>query len=199
LYEDTTHARIGVIATLAGGTWTALSAPEAGLNPPPAGIALTDLYSVSCRQPGMCAAVGAYVTSDHEYGLTETLTDGTWTPAAVSGPANGLHSVACPAAGSCDAVGDGYFATLSGGSWPTGALPTAGPNPPAQSVYSVNAISCPAAGSCVAFGEYTDTSGLEHGYIARLAHGTWTAKTAPTGGLEPPSNPAANPFRGRRR
>jgi hypothetical protein len=192
LYEDAAHARNGVIATLAGGTWTALTAPQTGLNPPPVNPT-TDLYSVSCRQPGACAAVGAYVTSDHEYGLTETLTDGTWTPAAVSGPADGLLSVTCPASGSCDAVGDGYFATLSGGSWQSGALPTAGPSPAAQSVYAVNAISCPAIGSCVAFGEYTDTSGLEHGYIVKLAHGTtWTAITAPTSGLKPPPDPSVN-------
>jgi hypothetical protein len=194
-YEDATRARIGVIATLAGGAWTALTAPEAGLNPPPAANQLTLLRGVSCPRTGMCAVIGDYVnTSDQEAGLTETLTDGTWTPAAVPGPSGGLTSVACPASGSCDAVGDGFFAALSGGSWQTGALPTAGPNPPAQSVYSVNAISCPAAGSCLAFGEYTDTSGLEHGYLAKLAHGTWTAKTAPTSGLEPPPNPSANPL-----
>ena len=193
-YEDAAHARLGVIATLAGGTWTALTAPEAGLDPPPAANPVTLLDGVSCAKPGMCAVVGDYVnTSDREAGLTETLTDGTWTPAAVPGPADGLGSVDCPAAGSCDAVGDGYFAVLSGGTWQSGALPTAGLSPAAQSVYSVNAISCPAVGSCAAFGEYTDTSGLEHGYIAKLAGRTWTARTAPTGGLKPPPNPSANP------
>ena len=71
----------------------------------------------------------------------------------------------------------------------------AAPPPQSQQVprYSVNAISCPAVGSCAAFGEYTDTSGLEHGYIAKLAAGTWTAKTAPTSGLKPPPNLSANP------
>jgi hypothetical protein len=194
-YEDTAHARLGLVATLAGGTWTALTAPEAGLNPPPAADPLTGLDGVSCPKPGMCAAIGDYVsTTNHEYGLTETLTSGTWTPAAVPGPSEGLTSVACPASGSCDAVGDGVVATLSGGSWATGTLPTAGLDPPAQSVYSVNAISCPDAGSCEVFGEYADTSGLEHGYIAKFALGTWTAETAPTSGLKPPPDPSANPL-----
>jgi hypothetical protein len=193
-YEDAALARFGVIATLAGGAWSALTAPEGGLNPPPAANPLTSLGGVSCPQPGMCVVIGDYVnTSNQEAGLTETLTDGTWTPGAVPGPSEGLTSVACPAAGSCVAVGDGDFAALSGGSWETGALPTAGLNPAAQSVYSVNAISCSAVGSCKAFGEYTDTSGLEHGYIAKLAHGTWTAKRAPTSGLKPKPNPSANP------
>jgi hypothetical protein len=193
-YENAAHATFGVIATLASGAWTALTAPEAGLNPPPGANPLTQLKGVSCPRTGMCAVVGDYVnTSDREAGLTETLTGGTWTPAAVPGPSYGLVSVTCPASGSCDAVGDGFFAALSGGSWQSGALPTAGLSPAAQSVYSVNAISCPAAGSCAAFGEYTDTSGLEHGYIAKLADGTWTAKTAPTSGLKPPPNPSADP------
>jgi len=193
-YENAAHATFGVIATLAGGAWTALTAPDAGLSPPPAANPLTRLEGVSCPKPGMCAVVGDYVnTSNQEAGLIETLTDGTWTPAAVPGPADGLTSVACPASGSCVAVGDGFSATLSGGSWQSGALPTAGLSPAGQSVYSVNAISCPAVGSCAAFGEYADTSGLEHGYIARLADGTWTARTAPTSGLKPPPNPSANP------
>jgi hypothetical protein len=193
-YEDAAHATFGVIATLAGVAWTALTAPEAGLSPLPAANPLTRLEGVSCPKPGMCAVAGDYVnTSNQEAGLIETLTDGTWTPAAVPGPADGLTSVACPASGSCVAVGDGFSATLSGGSWQSGALPTAGLSPAGQSVYSVNAISCPAVGSCAAFGEYTDTSGLEHGYIARLADGTWTARTAPTSGLKPPPNPSANP------
>jgi hypothetical protein len=193
-YEDAARATIGVIATLAGGAWTALTAPEATLNPPPDANPLTYLQSVSCPQPGMCAVAGEYVnTSDREEGLTETLTDGTWTPAAVPGPPDGLLSVTCPASGSCYAVGGGFVATLSGGSWQTAALPTAGLTPAGQSVYAVNAISCPAVGSCKAFGEYSDTSGLEHGYIAKLAHGTWTAEKAPTSGLKPPPSPTANP------
>jgi hypothetical protein len=193
-YEDAARASIGVIATLAGGAWTALTAPEAGLNPPPDADPITYLQSVSCPQPGMCAVVGDYVnTSDREEGLTETLTHGTWTPAAVPGPSGGLRSVACPASGSCVAVGGGFFATLSGGSWQSGALPTAGLSPAGQSVGSVNAISCPAVGSCKAFGEYSDTSGLEHGYIAKLAQGTWTAEKAPTSGLKPPPSPTPNP------
>jgi hypothetical protein len=192
-YEDTAKARLGVLATLAGGTWTALTAPEAGLSPPPAANPLTELFGVSCPKLGMCAAIGDYVnTTNHEYGLTETLTNGTWTPAAVPGPSEGLTSVACPASGSCYAVGDGVIATLSDGSWETGTLPAAGLDPPAQSVYGVNAISCPTAGSCAVFGEYTDTSGLEHGYIAKLADGTWTARTAPISGLKPAPNPSAN-------
>ena len=170
-----------MIATLAGGTWTALTAPEAGLDPPPAANPLTLLKGVSCAKPGMCAVVGDYVnTSDREAGLTETLNDGTWTPAAVPGPADGLFSVACPASGSCVAVGDGFFAALSGGSWESGAPP---PNPsanPTQPPYaqSINSggIACPTASSCVAVGYYEDTAGAFHGLIERQE----TVTTSPT-------------------
>ena len=64
--------------------------------------------------------------------------------------------------------------------------------PAGRSVNSFSGISCPAAGSCTAVGAYQDASGqsaatgIEHGLLASLSGGTWTATTAPTAGLEPP-------------
>jgi hypothetical protein len=184
--------------------WRAKTAPVKGLVPVPGTTFGTGVFPsvVSCPAAGWCVSVGSYWdSSSNIHGLIETLSDGSWSastaPTAGLNPApsaEGFTSVACRASGSCDAVGDGVFAVLSGGSWQTGTLPTAGLKPPGQSVYSVNAISCPAVDSCVAFGEYTDTSGLEHGYIAKLAHGTWTDEAAPTGGLKPPPNPTATPL-----
>jgi hypothetical protein len=193
-YENAARDSHGVIATLAGGAWHALTAPEAGLNPAP-GPPGVRLLGVSCPKPGMCAMTGAYVsTSNQEAGLTETLSKGTWTPAAVPGPPDGLSPVACPAANWCVAFGNWFMTTLSGGSWHNATVPTAGLNPAAQAVIRITSVSCPAAGSCVAFGMYTDTSGLEHGFTTKLAHGAWTATTAPTRGLRPPPNPTANPL-----
>ncbi len=193
-YQDAAHDRRGVIATLSSGIWTALTAPEAGLNPAAAPNPLTLLRGVSCPEPGMCAVVGNYVsTSGQEVGLSETLTGGTWVPAAVARPFSGLTTVDCPAPGSCVAFGGPFVVTLSDGSWQTRMLPTSGLKP-AGGVLSVSAVSCPAAGSCAAFGMYTDASGLEHGFTARLVHGAWTAMTAPTVGLRPPPNFSANPL-----
>jgi hypothetical protein len=130
------------------------------------------LRDVACPAPGDCVAVGGYgvLEPGQEQGLTETLSNGAWTPAAAPLPAGAsnndmmLQSVACPAAGQCVAAGAYDLAeagavagtrplieTLSNGSWSaTGpSLP-----PGALSFAHLAGVACPATGACVATGMY---------------------------------------------
>ncbi len=215
-YVDSAGARQGLLATLADGTWTAVTVPMAELSPAPAGNPLLTLSSLSCPAAGSCTAVGFYQdTTGHEDGLIVSLTDGTWSAAAApvdglsppprtgSGSIVHLNSVSCAAVGACVAVGvyneagnnigGGFAETLSGGAWTAANIPMTGLVPTALSVDSFTGISCPAAGSCAATGTYGDASGpnasgsgIEHGLLDTLSGGTWTSATAPTVALEPP-------------
>ncbi|HAM02769.1 MAG TPA: hypothetical protein DCQ30_11195, partial [Acidimicrobiaceae bacterium] len=114
-YEDTSSAFVGLIETMSSGTWSAMTMPVAGLNPPavpPQG----SLSDVKCPTSGSCIAVGSYYVSGSE-GLIETLSSGTWSattaplsglsPAAGATPDAYLARLACSSSGSCVAVG-GY-------------------------------------------------------------------------------------------
>jgi hypothetical protein len=214
-YTDTSGRRQGLLASLAGGTWTAVTAPTSGLNPGPwtnPGVLFT---SLSCPAAGSCSAVGGYVAvPDKADALIATLADGAWS--AVTAPLSGLNppassnavnlahlgAVSCPAAGGCTAVGeyqdtsnntDGFAETLSGGTWSPATIPMTGLVPTGLSVGSFTGISCPSAGTCTAVGTYQDASGqavnqngVEHGLLETLSAGTWTATAAPTVALEPP-------------
>jgi hypothetical protein len=191
LYDDQNSDSHGLIESLSGGTWTATEPPA------PAGAAIgfdAGLYGVSCPTSDACVAVGGY-GDQHGIGqaMTETLTNGTWTPAEapLPGPPLGpqdmaaLLSVSCPAPGSCVAVGyygqEGDFSalieTLSSGIW----TPATAPLPPGQPDLGaeLEGISCPAPSTCVAVGAYNGQDHAEHGLIETLSRGTWTAETAP--------------------
>lgn len=158
------------------------------------------LEDVACPTVGNCVAVGYYLGSNGSAsaskGLIETLSRGTWTPAAAPGMAAAadgftlLVGVACPASGSCVAVGDDSGATgaikpvtetLSGGTWTPGvpALPANADR--SESAY-LDDVVCPAPGTCVATGWYADQGGHSQGLIDTLSGGTWTAARAPLPG-----------------
>jgi hypothetical protein len=153
----------GLIATLANGTWSAVTAPVSGLNPP-AGSNTADivnLNAVSCPSTGSCVAVGVYQdTSNNRDGFAETLSAGTWSPASI--PMTGLvptglfvnsfTGISCPSAGFCAATGTYQDAS----------------------------------------GQTITPYGIEHGLLATLANGTWTPVAAPTVALEPPQIYSAN-------
>lgn len=214
VYTDTSGHRQGLLASLAGGTWTAVTAPTSGLAPGPFTNPGVLFSSLSCPAAGSCAAVGSYVdSSDQTDTLIATLANGSWS--ASTAPLSGLSpplntkapdmarldAVSCPAPGSCVAVGDyqdtsnnwdGFAETLSSGAWSAATIPLSGLVPAGLSANSFTGISCPAAGSCTATGTYQDVSGqtaatgIDHGLLASLSGGTWAATTAPTVGLEPP-------------
>jgi hypothetical protein len=206
-YEDSDGNQQGLIETLSGGTWTAITAPTSGLSPVAGGNPEVSLAALSCPAAGSCVAVGNYADlSGNQQGLIETLSAENWvaitaplstlSPAAGSNPEVELAALSCPAAGSCVAVGDytdlsgnrqGLIETLSGGNWvattaPLSTLsPAAGSNPEAY----LAALSCPAAGSCVAVGIYYGSSDNQEGLIETLSGGNWVATTAPLSTLSP--------------
>jgi pimeloyl-ACP methyl ester carboxylesterase len=189
-YDDQNSNSHGLIETLSNGAWTAAEPPA-----PPNATANFDagLYSVACPASGACVAVGGY--GDQRgiaQAMTETLANGTWTPAEAPTPGGppgvndsaALLGVSCPVPGSCVAVGyygqgggSSLIETLSGGTWTPAAAPLpAGQTGPGS---SLDSVSCSAPGNCVAAGSYTGRDSADHGLIETLSGGTWTASTAP--------------------
>ena len=189
-------------------TWSPAEAPlpanAAGTASQSAG-----LNDVACPSVQSCVTVGYYFTRDNPgenfgstWGLIETLSHGTWTPAAapVDVPFTQvtffqLGGVTCRAEGTCVAVGSygdtqnterPLVETLSDGSWTpaTPALP-AGAN---QKAAFLSQVACPAPGTCVATGWYTAQNGASQGLIETLSNGTWVPATAPLPADAVPSN-----------
>lgn len=188
-------------AVLFDGAWWLGEPAITGLNPPAQNASAVLEESVSCAAAGSCVAVGNYTdTAGNVQGLIETFEGGTWTattaplsglsPAATGGYTE-LTAVSCPTEGSCIAVGgygdasggDALIETLSGGVWAATTAPVAGLSPASTSAALLN-LSCPLSGSCTAVGYYNDASGKD-GLIETLAGGSWSAQTAPVGGLTP--------------
>ena len=164
------------------------------------------LDGVDCVAAGSCVAVGSYQAGSGSAAvptaLVETLSNGAWTPDAmsdVSASAGGIATligVSCLAADRCVAVGDHTTSDngvaspvgeiLAGGKWTesTPALPADADR--AKWAY-LNDISCPGPGYCVATGRYTDTKGYSEGLLDTLVQGVWTAVKAP---LPSGANPA---------
>jgi len=190
-YYDGTGSH-ALVETLAGGSWTPTALPVAG------GASDADLTSVSCPTvTTTCVAVGSYLTAA-SHGLVETLAGGTWTQAAVSGPAGStdvqLRGVSCPATtAACIAVGEydeggaghGLIETLAGGTWAPTTLSV-----PAQTAYSnLSSVSCPVATTaCVSVGHYFDGTTGVHPLVVTLAGGAWSDSRP---GVPPATNDAS--------
>ena len=154
------------------------------------------LDDVSCPAAGYCVAVGTDRASsgsgDVYQGLAETLSGGTWHPAAIPdvsspNPPLSLSSVSCPVRGSCVAVGFAESSAkagvpvieqLSGGRWHPVTAPRPSDASPSGGVILTDA-SCPAAGWCVATGWYLNAGGRHAAYVDTLSDGTWTAASVP--------------------
>ncbi|HXQ44620.1 MAG TPA: hypothetical protein VN816_08275 [Acidimicrobiales bacterium] len=205
-YTDTSADDQGMFESLAGGTWTAATAPLGGLSPAAGTNPEVQFAGVSCPVSGTCVASGVYVdSSGNDQGLIESLAGGTWTattaptsglsPSAATSPQLNLGGVSCPVAGSCVAVGgysdtsgnrDVLTETLSGGTWTALTVPTAGLSPAAGTDLPAPALgnlSCLSATACVAVGFYVDTTDAGHAMVETLSGATWTASTAPDGAL----------------
>jgi hypothetical protein len=179
---------IGLIDTLASGSWTAQAAPELPTSGDNENVYLN---AVDCPAAGSCVAIGATSTgSTVGPGVIEALAGGTWTATAAPVPDDGttvahLQGLACPAVGSCEIVGYDDNGAVSedqdGATWtPTEASKTGS---------VLNAVSCPSVGACVAVG---DVIVGEAGYapiVATLSSGAWSWTTEPVpanAGIEPP-------------
>jgi hypothetical protein len=159
VYQDTSNNRDGFTETLSGGTWSAANIPMTGLVP--TGLFVNSFTGISCPSAGSCAATGTYqegsgpAASENgiEHGLLETLSAGTWTPAAA--PTVGLE--------------------------PPQIYTTSPGQPPYGVPVTPDSVACPVAGSCVAVGYYSDPSQSIDGLIETLsdapipAPGYWIA------------------------
>jgi hypothetical protein len=154
---------LGLVETLAGGTWTPTSVPPPGSST----TGFSDLGSVSCAAVGTCVGVGSYLDAEGSFGLIDTLSDGTWTVTEAPSPSKAgasvsLSSVSCPSSG-CVAVGSylsdseggsepvegNFFDTLHGKKW----TPTPAPSPAGVFLFSLNSLSCPTISSCASVGD----------------------------------------------
>jgi hypothetical protein len=188
-----------LLATLAGGSWSTVTAPTAGLSPTPESGTEATLGSVSCSAAGSCAAAGVYLESPSvEQIAFESDSTGAWAdstvpltglaPAAVT--TLGVSGLACPESGSCvllstyqDASGSdqGMAELLSGGRWTASTIPLSGLDPTADSTnpqVQFAGLSCTAPSACVAVGNYVDSTGATDAIEAILSGTTWTAATA---------------------
>jgi hypothetical protein len=131
----------GMIDTLTNGTWSATTAPLAGLDPPAATTSPNVFFSgLSCASTttadGACVAVASYQSSSGTQSLFESLSAGTWTSSPVPltnldtspNAAPILAGVSCAIPNSCAAVGtyidgsgtsQGLIETEYGGGLPT--------------------------------------------------------------------------------
>ncbi len=165
-YEDSAGFDWGVIETLAGGTWSAISAPEPATNA--AGQAPGDeatngdeqasLVAVSCAAAGSCTAVGSYRDAGRfDWGLIDTFSAGSWSSIAAPEPTGGGGQAAGDESSNLD-----------------------------QSAH-LSAVSC-AAATCAAAGSYADSTGHVRGLLDTLSGAGWSATPAP----QPASNDAGN-------
>jgi hypothetical protein len=194
-----------LLETLSSGSWTAIRAPlPAGAVSVKAAVGsiTTFLAGAACPSVGSCVAVGGYTARDGAtVPFVDTLSGGTWTPAAVPLPADaaadgqlaGLFGISCRAPGKCVAVGHyisrggqaRYLAeTLSGGTWTAVAPPLPDDAAATQDwkpklATALDAVACPASGFCVAPAAYIAGSGAVDGAFDTLSGGTWTAAEAP--------------------
>jgi ribosomal protein L24E len=196
---------LGVIETLADGSWSATSMPV------PSDANTTDnvvLSSVSCPSVNHCVTVGSYVDkSNNTNVLIGTRTGSGWTGSTVSleklTPAprplhlQVLEAVSCPQVGSCVAAGEYeavtsrgqlFTATLSDGTWSVLPLSLTGVDPPVDPEstaldLSVSAISCPSQGWCVVTGAYDSSPTKARSFFSTLSKGRWTSVTAPLTGV----------------
>jgi hypothetical protein len=189
-YTDQNGGDQGLIDTLSGGTWTAQRAPlpgdAAAANP------VAVVWALACPAPGTCLAGGHYNSRNGQSrGLIETLSGGTWTPAAAPLPAGaaanqewstsqvtGLTAAACAAPGTCVAAGSytartsgiqGVLDTLSGGTWTAAAARLPADAAAAKQYAFFDSATCPAAGDCIAVGGYKIQDGGTRALIETAA------------------------------
>ena len=197
-YASSASAALGTLAN----TWTPVFLPS-----PPGQTESYLLNGVSCPALATCVAAGYYGPQGAVRNLTDTLSDGTWTPAEPSPPPLGLadpnpalDAVSCPVTGSCVAAGlyddqnsisHGLIETLSGGTW-TPAEPPAPADAATDADAGLYGVACPVPGTCVAVGGYNDQNGIGQAMTETLANGVWIPAEAPLPGPAPtPADSAA--------
>jgi hypothetical protein len=199
-YRQTPGDNEGMLLTLSGGTWSAVTAPlpaNASANPD------VTVGGMSCPSATWCTAVGQYADNAGDtLGLILRLAHGAWTAAAAPVPAGSvaqgtLEAVSCPSAARCFAGGlqqaKGTLAqqpvllTWSKHKWTVVhiSLPA---NAAANPFATIAAVSCPTVKRCIAAGFYVDSAGNEQGVLLSWSGKKWTSQEAPL-----PADAAAQP------
>jgi hypothetical protein len=203
-YDDSSGNEQGLIDVEAGGTWTPIEAPLAGLQLASSpGVEVAD---VACPALDACVGIGSYVSiNTYEQGLIETQSPSGWSASAMPMPANAaiasspnFYDISCASAGNCAAVGyytdsagnqQGLLETDSGGVWqPAIELNLANLQSAANPEASVSDVSCTAPGSCTAVGSYQDASGTNQPLAVQEVAGRWQ----PAGKLTVPANASSS-------
>src|SRR5262245_59394988 len=152
-------------------------------------VRVAQIWSVSCRKPGYCAAGGYLFDSvGRNQAFVVSKVNGAWgkalkvpgTAVLNTGGVAAVLSVSCGAPTSCAAGGyyEGgasnthpFVVNEANGTWGT-ALQI--PGLPATSIGGgVKSISCWAPGNCAAGGDYTDAAGNLAGFVVNEANGSW--------------------------
>ncbi len=188
----------GLIEVQAGDSWHAVEAPM-----PADQTRTADPFGgvdwISCRAPGQCMTVGAYVDNQGRRELfADALYLGKWhslrlplpskadaNPLAYLGYVTCLDLANCLAVGNLDVTGgaqEGLFEHETAGKWraSVGPLPKdAAASPDA----TLDEASCPTLLFCAATGNYNIGDGDSHGVLETLTGGKWhaVAAAAPSG------------------
>jgi hypothetical protein len=204
-YTNLNGYRVGLLDTLAGGTWTAATAPlpgNAAAEKATDTFADTYLADVACTGAGACVATGQYRDSGGAVqGVIDTLAGGTWktaqaplpADAAVSGQVAALWSVSCPAPGTCLAGGHYMnnggqprylIETLANGTWtastrPLPAAAAANQEWSQKQATTVDGIGCQTVSYCVMPVGYVANGGVVVTQIETLSGGAWTVSSEP--------------------
>lgn len=149
------------------------------------------LYTLSCGEPGSCAAGGTYLADGHHHkSFLATESHGVWgiamdVPGLNKLPVvgdSGLDRISCVAAGVCSAVGSFvdaakhtqlYGIEEKGGRWSRAVEIPAESALGASGVFLVNALSCGSEGNCALGGQYRDAARDLEAYVVSEVGGTW--------------------------
>jgi hypothetical protein len=181
-YEDASGDTRPLLDTWNGSGWTGLQAPvpaDASSTP-----GFEQLVSVSCGSPTSCVTVGFYQDAGmKDWGLIDTLSNGTWSALKAPQPANSdasnqsvqLFELSCPTPSFCLTVGT-YVATgdtttafvdmLSAGTWTSRSTPLPGNVTTTGSIVSQGrVVACNSPVACTLGGPYVDSNGNFQGYL----------------------------------
>src|SRR5665213_3429932 len=169
-----------------GTTWSEV------LVPPPSGVHVSQVRSVSCVSSSSCTAVGdGYKLPATAVSIGEHFNGVEWTRQTVPFPAGAtyvqLQSVSCASATVCVVVGTvGDRSESSGGEFTladrwngTKWILLSSVNTPGELYRGLEAVSCSSTGFCIAVGNETDRNGTDSTLSEVLKGSRWSRAATP--------------------